>query len=104
MQEDDQGLILQIFQAFDSDLSGTLDIAEFRQLLQMLYGKANVPLHDVDDFCAMLQIEDGKLEYSTFVKACQLFTIHPVLAAVDTNIDASCVGMVQNMLQTMSAK
>jgi Ca2+-binding EF-hand superfamily protein len=70
MQEDDQTLILQIFQAFDNDHSGTLDINEFRQLLQMLYGKTSVSSQDIDDFCAMLQIDDGKLEYSTFVKAC----------------------------------
>ena len=58
---------LRIFHAFDADHSGTLGIDEFRNLLQMLYGKRTLPSDDVEDFVALLQLSRTALDYETFV-------------------------------------
>lgn len=68
VQKDAEQLTLQIFKAFDVDSSGSLSQDEFRQLLQMLYGKRLVPADDVEDFVAMLQLSAGELDYRVFVE------------------------------------
>jgi Ca2+-binding EF-hand superfamily protein len=68
VQKDTLELALQIFRAFDVDSSGSLSQEEFRQLLQMLYGKRAVPADDVEDFAAMLQLSTAELDYGIFVE------------------------------------
>ena len=69
VQSDDVQLTQQIFQAFDTDNTGSLGTAQFGSLLQMLYGSRSVPADDVADFIAMLpKLPDGNLDYTVFVE------------------------------------
>lgn len=71
METDHQKMMKLAFNDYDSDKSGKLDKAEFRNFLNEVKASQNLPEIDQDQFVKILQLadknDDGEIKYSEFL-------------------------------------
>ena len=61
--------ILQVFKAYDTDHSGTVEHDELKQVLKLLYGPVAPSHDDIIDIIAMVDLNgDGQVNYTELVQ------------------------------------